>query len=89
MKTKIDKFGRIVIPKKLREEFGLTPGTEIAIDPAEDGIEIKPVEDHPRLVRNEDGILVFVGEADFDVNAALREDRSRRVRKLSPSEEPK
>jgi AbrB family looped-hinge helix DNA binding protein len=89
MKTKIDKFGRIVIPKKLREEFGLTPGTQITVDPAEDRIELKPVEDHPRLVRNEDGILVFVGEADIDVNAALRDDRSRRIQKLSPSEEPR
>ncbi len=32
MRTTIDRFGRIVVPKSLRERFGLQPGTEIDID---------------------------------------------------------
>ena len=28
-KTKIDRFGRIVIPKRIRDEFGITDNSEI------------------------------------------------------------
>jgi AbrB family looped-hinge helix DNA binding protein len=31
MKTTIDGAGRVVIPKRLRDEIGLAPGTEIDI----------------------------------------------------------
>lgn len=41
MRTTIDRFGRIVVPKSLRERFGLQPGTEIDIDAHEREIVIK------------------------------------------------
>ncbi len=39
---KIDKRGRIEIPKKMREECGLFPETDALIEIKDDGILIKP-----------------------------------------------
>ena len=38
MQTTIDRFGRIVLPKKLRDDFNLEPGSQIYIE--ESGQEI-------------------------------------------------
>ncbi|MGI8727938.1 MAG: AbrB/MazE/SpoVT family DNA-binding domain-containing protein, partial [Solirubrobacterales bacterium] len=38
MKTTIDKAGRIVVPKALREAVGLTPGTTVDISEYGDGL---------------------------------------------------
>ncbi len=43
MKTTIDNAGRVVIPKTLREQLGLFPGTEIEIEVRNGHIEIAPV----------------------------------------------
>ena len=56
MKATIDKAGRLVIPKSLREQLGLTPGeVELSADGA--GLRIQPVADD-RLVER-DGLLVI------------------------------
>lgn len=45
---KIGKRGQITIPKKLREEYGLQPGTEVELVELEDGIRIQESSDaHP------------------------------------------
>lgn len=43
MTTTIDGAGRIVIPKALREQAGLVPGTEIDIQIRNGHLEIEPV----------------------------------------------
>ena len=48
MKTAIDAAGRLVVPKALREQFHLTPGSELEIEPTGDGIIIRlPIVDRP------------------------------------------
>ncbi|MDH4154896.1 MAG: AbrB/MazE/SpoVT family DNA-binding domain-containing protein [Nitrospira sp.] len=42
MKTTIDSAGRLVIPKELRREAGLQPGTELEIRWRQGLIEIEP-----------------------------------------------
>lgn len=42
MKTTIDTAGRLVIPKELRQEAGLQPGTELEIRWRQGLIEIEP-----------------------------------------------
>ncbi|MFY4727579.1 AbrB/MazE/SpoVT family DNA-binding domain-containing protein [Nitrospira sp. BLG_2] len=42
MKTTIDAAGRLVIPKELRREAGLQPGTELEIRWRQGLIEIEP-----------------------------------------------
>jgi AbrB family looped-hinge helix DNA binding protein len=45
MRTTIDKAGRVVVPKVLREQMGLTPGIEIEIeiDQRDGELTIRPV----------------------------------------------
>jgi len=42
MRTTIDRAGRIVIPKTIREQVGLTPGAEVEIELRDGRIEIEP-----------------------------------------------
>jgi AbrB family looped-hinge helix DNA binding protein len=43
MKTTTDKAGRVVIPKKIRDEAGLAPGTELEVRVENGTIELEPV----------------------------------------------
>lgn len=56
MRSTIDKAGRLVIPKTLRDSIGFVAGdVEITIDGA--GLHIEPVADDE--LRDEDGLLVI------------------------------
>lgn len=56
MRSTIDKAGRLVIPKTLRDSIGLGAGdVEITIDGA--GLHIEPIADDE--LREEDGLLVI------------------------------
>jgi AbrB family looped-hinge helix DNA binding protein len=50
MRTTIDGAGRIVIPKRLRDEAGLRPGSELEIELRDGRIEIEPAYTPARLV---------------------------------------
>ena len=58
METSLDRFGRIVIPKKIREDFNLKAGTPIRIEENEQAIILTPVREEPNL-HVKDGVLVF------------------------------
>ena len=51
MQGTIDAAGRIVVPKPLREELGLAPGTELELDAVDGRLEVTI----PSRVRLEDG----------------------------------
>jgi AbrB family looped-hinge helix DNA binding protein len=51
MKTTIDRAGRLVVPKKIREAAGIVPGAELSIRVADGRIEIEPAPLDVRLVR--------------------------------------
>lgn len=87
MEVKIDDYGRIVIPKAVREKLGIESGTslEIEVDSAEVGgaITLTPKEQKPALRKKEE-LLVHSGkltEEDFDVVEQIRSDRQERARK--------
>ncbi len=54
----VDKVGRVVIPKLLREELHLGPGDSLHLESAGDQITLRPVRGSTPL-RKEDGIWVF------------------------------
>jgi AbrB family looped-hinge helix DNA binding protein len=58
MRTTIDKAGRIVVPKAMRDELGLNGGTEVEISLVDGRIEIEPAPVRMWLERNEQGYLV-------------------------------
>ncbi len=84
MRLKLDKRGRVVLPKLLRARYGLRPGAELEITESAQGFAFRPVSRGPRLVEI-DGMLVHQGvpqEGRIVVKAG-RDDREERFRHLS------
>jgi AbrB family looped-hinge helix DNA binding protein len=79
MEVTLDKFGRIVIPKRVRDDLGLSPGSVLRLEGRDDEIVLTPIAERARLVLKE-GVLVFTGDVEGDLEAALRRDRSERSR---------
>ena len=81
METTLDRFGRIVIPKDVRDDMGLEAGAILQIEKEGEKIVLQPVHGEPKITEKK-GILVFTGTAVGDVGAALHEHRKRRLEKL-------
>ena len=79
--TIVDRFGRIVIPKKIRDDFNLEAGTQIRFEESEQGIVLKPIHGEPNL-RWKDGVLVFSGASLDDLSDALAKHREERARNI-------
>lgn len=58
MRTTIDKAGRIVVPKGMRDELGWNGGAEVEISLVDGHIVIEPAPVRMWLERNEQGYLV-------------------------------
>jgi AbrB family looped-hinge helix DNA binding protein len=56
--AEIDKAGRIVVPKKMRDALHLVPGTRLTLHQEGDTITLEP-EAKPRGLYRKDGILVY------------------------------
>lgn len=72
MRTTMDKAGRVVIPKSLRDRVGLVPGAvDIVVDGA--GLRLEPVAADD-LVERDGRLVIPAGGADLDddVVRALR-----------------
>lgn len=78
MKTTLDRFGRVVIPKEVREDLGLKPGVVLQIEEIEQKILLKPVYEEPHVVVK-DGVLVFSGTEAGDIDGAIRTHREKRL----------
>ena len=81
MRIGIDAVGRLVLPKPLRDELGITGATELEVA-ARDGVIELAVADAPARVEDRDGVPVIVADGPMppltvsDVRAAI--DRVRR-----------
>lgn len=82
MKTTVDRFGRVVLPKKVRDVLGLVPGSSLEVDADGDAIRLRPVTEEAVLVMHS-GVLVFEGSAAGDVTGALQAQRETRIRRIS------
>ena len=80
MKTTLDKFGRVVIPKRVREDLGLQPGAVLQIKQDEQKISIEPVNEEPQMVVKK-GVLVFQGTATGDIEGAIKDQRQKLLTK--------
>jgi AbrB family looped-hinge helix DNA binding protein len=87
MKLKLDKLGRVVLPKPLRARYGLRPGTELEIREGAQEFSLRPARSGPSLVEI-DGILVHQGvpQGEIDIVKAIREGREERLQHLSDIE---
>lgn len=80
MEATIDKFGRIVIPKELRDLFGLKPGSTLKVDSSTEEITLKPVSEEPPLARKK-GVLVITSEIheSRDIVTLIEDGRNKRI----------
>jgi len=80
MKITIDKAGRVVIPKQVRDRYHMQPGTELEIENEADGIFLKVHDTKPSFIRKR-GILVHHHGSDtvtLDTADSLNRQREQR-----------
>lgn len=79
----MDKAGRIVLPKPVREELQLGPGDSLELESTEDEILLRPARGRGRIFK-EHGMWVFDSGEPLTVEAVnktirrVREERDRR-----------
>ena len=79
--VEIDKAGRIVVPKKLRDALHLTPGTRLKVERSGDQLILGQDFPEPKL-EMVDGLWVMNGGPRLepvDVNTLIDEQRERRM----------
>lgn len=79
METTLDKFGRIIIPKGIRDDLGLEPGAVLEVEKDGQSISLQPLRPAGEIVSKK-GVLVFRGSATGDIEAALHEHRRKRLK---------
>ena len=65
--VRIDKSGRIVVPKRLRERLGLKPDSELEALEQAGGVLLRAVEQRPSMIKI-DGLWVHHGVAHPGAN---------------------
>lgn len=83
MEANIDKYGRIIIPKKVRDDLGLRTGDTVSVEEGNEIIILKPLRGEPHLMVK-DGVLVYSGTALEDISNAVETHRKERIKKLTP-----
>jgi AbrB family looped-hinge helix DNA binding protein len=81
---KIDKAGRIVVPKPVRDRFGLHAGSELELLEDAGRLLLKPVGQRPSL-EQQGGLLVHLGRLPegYDWNKLVDADREERLRSVA------
>ena len=85
MELSIDKFGRVVIPKKLREHLGVGLSLKVEVSETPDGILLKPVRRQSGLMMK-DGILIVRGsgrESNINWDTLVEDEREERIRHIA------
>jgi AbrB family looped-hinge helix DNA binding protein len=82
MTITIDGAGRIVVPKTLRERFGLHAGVELQIEATADGLQLRSLHAGPSFIEKQ-GVLVHHGpEVAAGVDVADFINKQREVRSI-------
>ncbi len=82
MATRLDKYGRVVLPKDIRDHLDLKPGQELKVEKVDEKVVLKPLKKElPLHVKN--GVLVFSGIATGDIAKAVKQHREGRLKKVS------
>ena len=85
MSITIDKAGRLVLPKPIRDRFNLVSGTELEVEVEADGVRLRVLGGGPCL-RRKHGIVVHHGSSvvHLDVAEFIRGERDSRALQLVP-----
>jgi AbrB family looped-hinge helix DNA binding protein len=84
MTLKIDKAGRVILPKPVRDRLGLHAGSDLEIQETAEGVVLRPVGQRPSLVKK-GSFWVHTGEIPpgYDILKAVDEDREERMRRIA------
>jgi len=81
MVTTLDRYGRILIPKKMRKKMGIAENAQLKLVQEENRLIIESIpEDTPLVIEN--GFLVYTGEMPDDVDDFIQKDREDRLRQV-------
>lgn len=80
MSITIDKAGRLVLPKPIRDRFNLVSGTELEVEVEPDGVRLRVLDGEGSL-RRKQGIMVHHGSrvVQLDVAEFIRAERESRA----------
>jgi AbrB family looped-hinge helix DNA binding protein len=86
MKTEMiqmDKAGRVVLPKPLRDQFNLVPGDKLRLSVEGNGFRLEPADAGGELVRK-GSVLVFTGGfaepiTTAKINELIQQEREGRI----------
>jgi AbrB family looped-hinge helix DNA binding protein len=82
MTLKLDKAGRVILPKPVRDRLGLRAGSDLETHETPEGVMLKPAGRRPSLVKK-GGFWVHTGEIPpgYEILKAIDEDHEERIRK--------
>jgi AbrB family looped-hinge helix DNA binding protein len=69
MELSLDKLGRVVIPKSVRDHYHLQPGSRLRLHESDDGLHLQPVLDEP-AVREQAGVLIISADSGTRLTAS-------------------
>lgn len=79
----IDKAGRVILPKSLREKVRVEPGDDFLVEVEGDRLTLRPVRQQAPLGK-ELGIWVYQGEpSDASIPDAIDAEREKRIREFT------
>ncbi|MBB5032571.1 AbrB/MazE/SpoVT family DNA-binding domain-containing protein [Prosthecobacter vanneervenii] len=78
----LDKNGRFVIPKAMRDHLHLSAGDKLRLDVVGGRMELSQETLEAKIVRKENGLRVVVGWEGFDAAKAVRKMRADQVARL-------
>jgi bifunctional DNA-binding transcriptional regulator/antitoxin component of YhaV-PrlF toxin-antitoxin module len=85
MELTIDKFGRVVLPKKLRQHLGVGMSLTVEVTETAEGVLLKPVQRESGLMMK-DGVLMLRGDPPgsppIDWRKLIEEDREERIQHI-------
>ena len=81
-KLTLDQAGRVLLPKRLRQELRLGPGDSMQLESKGEEITLRPV--RPKaLLKKERGVWVYQGEqTDASIPDVIDREREKRLREL-------
>ncbi|HYC55252.1 MAG TPA: AbrB/MazE/SpoVT family DNA-binding domain-containing protein [Candidatus Binatia bacterium] len=87
--TTIDAAGRVVIPKKLREQLRLLPNSRLRITEEKNRVVLEPIEEDPVLIER-GGVVLIGGELTGGAPDArqIREERIQELTRRTANKRP-
>ena len=82
-KIPVDKAGRLVLPKSLRDQMRISPGDNLLLESEGDRITLRPERAQP-LLKKELGIWVYQGESsELSIPDSIDAQRQQRLKEFA------